>query len=70
MTPSLWTEADQAALAELVRKRGFADVVLALKEIAWKKHLRNSPPTHVDWPKVSGACVKIFDHITGKRPLE
>lgn len=70
MSRSLWTEADQTALAELVRKRGMADVLLGLKHIAWEKHLRNSPPAHVEWPKVCGALVKIFDHITEKRPLD
>lgn len=35
MPHSLWTDADQKALSELVRKRGFADVVLGLKQIAW-----------------------------------
>lgn len=68
--PSLWTEADQKALAELVRKRGFADVVLGLKHIAWNRHLVKAAPSHADWPSISGALVKVFDHLTEKRPLK
>lgn len=69
-TPSLWTEADQKVLAELVRKRGFADVVLGLKHIAWKRHQNRSAPTHVDWPGICVSLVRAFDHITEKRPLK
>ena len=67
---SLWTEEDQKILAELVRKRGFGDVTLGLKHVAWQRHLRSAAPAHADWPKVCGALVRIFDHITEKRPLD
>lgn len=68
--PSLWTDDDQKALAELVRKRGFADVALGLKHIAWKRHLIKSAPNHADWPSVCSALIRVYDHLKEKRPLK
>jgi predicted lipid-binding transport protein (Tim44 family) len=67
-TPSLWTEQDTATLRELVRKRGFADVTLALREIAQERE-KNERKVKADWVGIMTLLTRIFDNITERRPL-
>lgn len=67
---SLWTEADQKTLAELVRKRGFADVAIGLREIANRRVDNPQIGGKADWNKIGGLLTRIYDNIAEKRPLD
>lgn len=68
MPKSLWTEEDQKALAELVRKRGLADVALGLRQIVYAREKIVSPPK-CDYLGIAGLLTRIYDHIKEQRPI-
>jgi hypothetical protein len=68
MSHSLWTEEDQKTLAELVRKRGFADVALGLRQIAYARRGNNLQP-NVDWSGIAGLLTRIYDNIKEGRAI-
>lgn len=66
---SLWTADDQKMLAELVRKRGMADVCLGLRQIAYAREKLQSPPKG-DWMGIAGLLTRIYDNIKEGRSVK
>ncbi len=74
---SLWTDEDQKTLEELCRKRGFADVALGLRNVAYgrQKRLGKSQPISgfskkpIDYGRVINLLTGIYDHIKEGREL-
>lgn len=75
-TLSTWTEADQITLRNLVRKHGFAHVVLGLRDVAYERRkLAAGKPEigggdkPIGWSGVIGLLTGIYDHIEEGRSL-
>ena len=80
---SLWTAEDQKTLEELVRKRGFADTTLALRNIAFTRRESIARTGRkgvvrpgvgpggkpIDYTEIIGLLTSIYDHIKEGRPL-
>lgn len=69
MSNSLWTDTDQKTLDELVRKRGFADVALGLRQIAYRRE-NVKAPVKSDWLGIAGILTRIYDHIQEGRKID